>query len=255
VETKGGASRVQDAFNTNYTGSQELNDTQENLANYSKSIVSKFYNFYANNVRVSDPRVLEFGAGSGFLASLWQNFDSKKPDCIEIDENLIAKLRASGYACETNIESFQSKFDYIYSSNVLEHIEDDVSVLIQLRKHTFEGGYLALYVPAHQFLYNQMDEKIGHYRRYGKKELKEKVTAAGWEIKSSQWDDFLGFFALGVLKFVGYKNKVGLGSPISLKVYDLLINPFSRSLDKAGTRFITGKNLLLFAHNPVRKSN
>ncbi len=34
-----------------------------------------------------------------------------------------------------------------------------------------DQGYLIVLVPAHQFLYNEFDKAIGHYRRYNKKML------------------------------------------------------------------------------------
>jgi hypothetical protein len=52
------------------------------------------------------------------------------------------------------------------------------------------------------------------------------------------------------LKLLGYKNKAGLGNPKSLKIYDIAVNPISRTLDIIGTRFLVGKNILLFAQNP-----
>jgi SAM-dependent methyltransferase len=241
---------MQNDFNSDYMGAQELKDTEENLFKYSKSIVLKFHKFYNKNVQGSNLNVLEFGAGSGFLASFWENFESEKPKCTEIDKNLIEKLEAKGFICESSIDAFKIEFDFIYSSNVLEHIKDDVKILKDLRKHTREGGYLALYVPAHQFLFSEMDFKIGHYRRYGKKELISKVNSAGWVVKRCQWDDFLGVIALILLKLLGYKNKAGLGNPKSLKIYDIAVNPISRTLDIIGTRFLVGKNILLFAQNP-----
>lgn len=240
---------MQNSFNSEYSGFQELNDTQENLIYYSKSIVLKFYNFFSKNLSLPHPKVLEFGAGSGSLALLWEDLSSQKPSCVEIDKQLIKLLVAKGFVCETSIGVFKTEFDFVYSSNVLEHIEDDVEALTELRKFTARGGYLALYVPANQFLFNQMDMTIGHYRRYGKKELISKVTAAGWTVVKFQWDDSLGVFALILLKLIGYKNQIGLGGPISLKVYDLVINPISRILDRVGARFLFGKNILLFARN------
>jgi SAM-dependent methyltransferase len=246
---------MQNDFNSDYSGAEELKDTEENLLNYSKSIVQKFHNFYSKNLQGSDLNVLEFGAGSGFLASFWENFEFEKPKCTEIDKNLIEELEAKGFVCEPSLEAFKIEFDFIYSSNVLEHIMDDIQALRDLRKHTREGGYLALYVPAHQFLFSDMDLKIGHYRRYGKKELISKVNSAGWVVRKCQWDDFLGVIALILLKSLGYKNKFGLGNPKSLRIYDLAVNPLSRILDMIGARFLIGKNILLFAQNPNDSSD
>ena len=50
--------------------------------------------------------------------------------------------------------------------NVLEHIEDDGSALEYIYKILKPGGSLLLFVPALQFLYNQLDHDHGHFRQY-----------------------------------------------------------------------------------------
>ena len=65
--------------------------------------------------------------------------------------------------------------DLIYTSNVLEHIDDDLAALKQLRATLSPGGRIAIYVPAMQVLYSDMDRSLGHYRRYGRQELLAKL--------------------------------------------------------------------------------
>src|SRR5205809_802920 len=65
--------------------------------------------------------------------------------------------------------------------NVLEHIDDDVSTLRRLRELLAPGGALLLLVPAHPTLFGPIDTAFGHYRRYGKQELRRKLRAAGFE--------------------------------------------------------------------------
>jgi predicted SAM-dependent methyltransferase len=58
----------------------------------------------------------------------------------------------------------------IYSSNVLEHIEDDSRALNEMFAKLQINGKLAIYVPAFMFLFSDLDIKAGHFRRYSKKE-------------------------------------------------------------------------------------
>ena len=71
------------------------------------------------------------------------------------------------------MDSINKSYDLIFTSNVLEHIEDDVTILHDLFLHTNDGGQLVVYVPAFQFLYSRLDEKAGHFRRYSKKDLEK----------------------------------------------------------------------------------
>ncbi|RYG01704.1 MAG: class I SAM-dependent methyltransferase [Chitinophagaceae bacterium] len=72
---------------------------------------------------------------------------------------------------ELQYRNLINRFDSLIALNVIEHIENDdlaISNAIQLIK---PGGQLIILVPAYQFLYNKIDKKLSHYRRYTKKSL------------------------------------------------------------------------------------
>jgi len=71
-------------------------------------------------------------------------------------------------------------FDSVVCLNVLEHIEDDLFALSQMRDSLTTGGKLALLVPAHRFLYGEFDRALGHFRRYERRELADKLEKAGF---------------------------------------------------------------------------
>lgn len=66
--------------------------------------------------------------------------------------------------------------------DVLEHIDDDVGTLRFLLDVLEPGGVLVLTVPAHPFLFDDMDRIAHHRRRYGRAELGEKLRAAGFAV-------------------------------------------------------------------------
>ena len=65
--------------------------------------------------------------------------------------------------------------------DVLEHLDDDVAVLRSLYSALTPGGVLVLTVPAHPWLYDEMDALAHHRRRYRRRELRQKLAAAGFE--------------------------------------------------------------------------
>jgi SAM-dependent methyltransferase len=67
--------------------------------------------------------------------------------------------------------------------DVLEHIEDDVGTLGHLHSILEPGGVLVLTVPAHPFLFDEMDEIAHHRRRYRRGELRRKLRDAGFEVR------------------------------------------------------------------------
>lgn len=73
-------------------------------------------------------------------------------------------------------------FDTIVCMNVLEHIEDDGKTLVNFRSLLKPGGKLVLVVPAHRWLFNPLDSHDGHFRRYEKNELRDKLVSAGFSV-------------------------------------------------------------------------
>jgi 2-polyprenyl-3-methyl-5-hydroxy-6-metoxy-1,4-benzoquinol methylase len=84
--------------------------------------------------------------------------------------------------------------DTIVCSNVLEHIEDDNSVLKNFYQLLPGGGRLIVLVPALKMLYNVFDQELGHFRRYGKEELIRKLTLNGFKICYLNFFNSFGIF-------------------------------------------------------------
>ena len=95
-----------------------------------------------------------------------------------------------------------ASFDTIICSNVLEHIQDDQSVLKNFYRLLPSGGRLILLVPALKILYNPLDRELGHFRRYGRKELSQKFILNGFKICHLTYFNIfgiLGWFFNGTL--------------------------------------------------------
>ena len=92
--------------------------------------------------------------------------------------------------------------DTILCSNVLEHVEDDDAVLSRFYRFLPQGGRLVLLVPALRILYNTLDRELGHFRRYTKRELTQKLKRSHFHICSLKYFNFfgiLGWFVNGTL--------------------------------------------------------
>ncbi len=77
---------------------------------------------------------------------------------------------------------YRDHFDLVGAFDVLEHIEEDQSVLTEIHKTLHPGGGLVLTVPQHRWLWSPQDEHACHVRRYTARELKTKLQAAGFTI-------------------------------------------------------------------------
>ena len=67
--------------------------------------------------------------------------------------------------------------------DVLEHIENDAEFLNEVHRCLATNGRIFLTVPAHQWLYSNHDVALGHFRRYSKAALEERLLSAGFVVE------------------------------------------------------------------------
>jgi SAM-dependent methyltransferase len=131
--------------------------------------------------------VLEIGCGTGFvLAGIARAFPAMDLSGSDIfAEGLaFAAQRVPGadlFQMDACRIPFVSAFDLAGAFDVLEHIEDDRTVLQQMFQAVRPGGGILLTVPQHMWLWSAMDDYSYHKRRYNRAELVAKVECAGFE--------------------------------------------------------------------------
>lgn len=134
---------------------------------------------------------LEIGCGTGYvLSGVAKKFPNRKLSGSEI---FVAGL---SFAAERlphtefmqmdarNIP-FKGEFDVIGAFDVLEHIKEDEEVLAQMYTALNPKGLMLLTVPQHTWLWSATDDHACHVRRYTKKDLHQKIKAAGFEVIKS----------------------------------------------------------------------
>jgi len=72
--------------------------------------------------------------------------------------------------------------DAVVSANVLEHVPDDQTALVEVRRVLRPGARAVLVVPAGPGIYDYYDRFLGHERRYGRGELAGRARRTGLEV-------------------------------------------------------------------------
>lgn len=205
----------------------------------------KYNNFLKGELirySVGKKKILDFGAGIGMYAQTFQDL-GMAPICVEVDKAQSVYLEKKGYFVISTIKDVpQKSIDYVYTLNVLEHIENDAEEIKNIYDSLACGGILFVYVPAVPWIYSSMDRLVGHYRRYKKDELISKLKSVGFSIKRSEYVDFLGVWITLLYKL--FDRTEGKVSPTSVRFYDQFIFPVSRLFDFFLKRII-GKNILI----------
>jgi hypothetical protein len=231
-----------------YEGRENLELLEQLARNYNKFLSLKFISVFRKAGLEQRDSILDFGAGIGTLAKNMRKYLPNQIHCLEIDSEMCKGLEQSGFVSVTNMESLSQNYKFMYMSNVLEHIEEDVAILSLLRERVVvDSGVIVIYVPAFQVLFSDMDSQVGHFRRYNKKSLRHVVSQSGWNIASCEYVDSIGFVSVFTLKFLLKRDLSVSSSSKLIKFYDQVLFPLSRALDKLGARFLFGKNLLLVA--------
>lgn len=226
-----------------YDDTELLRLGESSLQNYNDS-VARLVRTYAGDAR----DVVDFGAGLGSLTGKVRAL-GLNPVCVELDERHRAALRERGFSAVATLEELPlAGADYIYSSNVLEHIEDDVRALIALRERLRPGGRLLLYVPAFQSLYSSMDAAVGHFRRYDRTSLGDKLRAANFEVERLFYADVFGYFATRAFKRLG--NTMSNVNPVTLRIFDRCIFPIGCLIERL-VPVPVGKNVVAVARRAI----
>jgi SAM-dependent methyltransferase len=136
-------------------------------------------------------RFLDIGAGNGYVA---KGLIEAGIDCVlvepgvdgaraaharGIDPVICARLEDSGF--------LPAAFGAAGMFDVLEHIEDDVAALQQVRRLLAPGGRVFLTVPAYTWLMSVDDVEAGHFRRYTRSSLSRVLAQSGFRVEYASY--------------------------------------------------------------------
>jgi SAM-dependent methyltransferase len=182
--------------------------------------------------------VLDHGAGSGILSERLlaraERVVALEPDQVLYDrlcQRFATAPRVTPVhgTLETYLERYGAGgLDAAVSSNVLEHLSDDVGCLRQLRDALRPGGALAVYVPARQELFGTLDESVGHVRRYTRSLLKARLEQAGFFVEWVRYGNLVGVLPWLVSGRILRRQAI---QAQSLRLFDRWIFPASARLE------------------------
>src|SRR5262245_45713933 len=130
-------------------------------------------------------RVLDIGCGTGGLLKLLAG--RARVFGVDYEELALRYCREKGLDAVVRGSGLElpfagGSFDLCVMFDVLEHVDEELDLLRELRRVVRPGGAAIVSVPAFQALWSQHDETFQHRRRYRRRELLERMQAAGFEI-------------------------------------------------------------------------
>jgi len=194
----------------------------------------------------SDLKILDVGCGEGDTSLSLSQFgtvyglDFNAPFLrMAQDRGLHNVVLGSAF----ELPFLREAFDLITILDVIEHIQDDVGVLLALKKVLKKDGIIFVSVPAFQFLWSEHDIAISHVKRYNNKELSKTLIKAGLKSERSTYAISLPFPLVVIYKVLTRFKKSKQPPQTTHLALPKIINNFLMQVLSLESKIIRNRNL------------
>lgn len=144
----------------------------------------------------SEIRILDVGCGTGANLEMLAEFGAAEG--VDISDEALEFCRAKGLKTHKGLAEKlpfpDESFDIVTALDVVEHLDNDVAGLKEMRRVLKPGGQTLIFVPAFMWLWGVQDDVSNHRIRYTKKQIVERLEKAGFEIERATYANWT-FFA------------------------------------------------------------
>ncbi|MHA1369727.1 MAG: class I SAM-dependent methyltransferase [Promethearchaeota archaeon] len=180
------------------------------------------------HIQKQNNKILNVGVGVGDDLEMINIFGSVfvvdvNADALKIipDDKVVEKKVANA----KNLPYPDELFDIILCLDVIEHIKDDLSAILEIKRVLAKKGVFIFSVPAFQFMFSYHDRILEHVRRYTKQDLNRLLSSFS-NVELIYWNSFLFFpvFFMRKLKenFYQKRDRIMLSDRLNYFIYNLL---------------------------------
>ncbi len=178
-----------------------------------RAILESFLETICDELRITNHelRILDVGCGTG--ANLEMLADFGQAEGVDVSDDALEFCRTKGLKARKGLAEklpfADESFDIATALDVVEHLDDDIAGLKEMRRILKKGGKTLIFVPAFMWLWGVQDDVSNHRIRYTKKQIVERLQKAGFEVERATYANWT-FFApiLGgrtLMKLTGIK--------------------------------------------------
>ncbi|HYX27556.1 MAG TPA: class I SAM-dependent methyltransferase [Pyrinomonadaceae bacterium] len=151
-----------------------------------RRIIEKFVVAACRKIGKLKPRILDVGCGTG--ANLQMLGKYGEAEGVDISPEALEFCRARGLAkvkqgAAESLPFENASFDLVTALDVVEHLDDDVAGLKEMRRVLRPRGRALLFVPAFMFLWGVQDDVSHHRRRYTASGIATRIRESGLTVE------------------------------------------------------------------------
>ena len=168
-----------------------------------RKILTGFVEEICRKVTDRRPRILDVGCGTG--ANLMMLSQYGDAEGVDVSEDALAFCRERGIekvrlGAGEELPYEDGTFDLVTAFDVVEHMDNDLAGLSEMRRVLRPGGRVLLFVPTFMFLWGVQDDVSNHRRRYRLPELREVLEKAGFEMERETYANITFFLPILVVR-------------------------------------------------------
>lgn len=168
-----------------------------------RKIIAGFVEEICRQVTDRSPRILDVGCGTG--ANLLMLSKYGDAEGVDVSEDALTFCRERGLnkvklGAGEALPYDDGTFDLVTALDVVEHMDDDLAGVTEMRRVLRPGGRVLLFVPTFMFLWGLQDEVSNHRRRYRLPELRRVLEQAGFEIERTTYVNITFFLPILLIR-------------------------------------------------------
>ena len=168
-----------------------------------RRILADFVSEICRGVTDRKARILDVGCGTG--ANLLMLSKYGEAEGVDISEDALAFCRERGLdkvklGAGEELPYEDATFDLVTAFDVVEHMDDDLAGLKEMRRVLRPGGHALIFVPTFMFLWGLQDDVSNHRRRYRLPQLRRALEQAGFEIERSTYANITFFLPILLIR-------------------------------------------------------
>ncbi|MCO6510293.1 MAG: class I SAM-dependent methyltransferase [Aridibacter famidurans] len=140
-------------------------------------------------------RILDVGCGTGANLEMLAEFGNAEG--VDVSDEALTFCKSKGLNVHKGLAEelpFEGgEFDVVTGLDVIEHLDDDIEGLSEMRRVTKPGGYALVFVPAFMWLWGVQDDISHHRIRYTRKQIAERMEKAGFTVARATYANITFF--------------------------------------------------------------